>query len=109
MSDHERYCEDDSEKRAHHNAMERKRRDQLKESFASLSQILSDANPSHRVKGDGPRSQLGRAKILSTARDQIILNGKRIEAHRKDIEYLKKELVDLQAAVELKERHQKKK
>ncbi|GFU07777.1 protein max, partial [Nephila pilipes] len=42
MSEDERYIdnESDADKRAHHNALERKRRDHIKDSFSSLRDSL---------------------------------------------------------------------
>lgn len=83
MSDEERDVdiESDSEKRAHHNALERKRRDHIKESFHSLR----DSVPS--LSGE----KSSRAQILKQATDYIQFMGKKNGSIQQDIEDLRKQ------------------
>ncbi|XP_047480035.1 protein max-like isoform X3 [Penaeus chinensis] len=73
-----------AEKRAHHNALERKRRDHIKDSFCSLR----DSVPSlHGEKS----SQASRAQILKKAADYIEFMRQKNSAHQQDIDDLKKQ------------------
>lgn len=83
MSDEERDVdiESDSEKRAHHNALERKRRDHIKESFHSLR----DSVPA--LQGE----KVSRAQILKKAADYIQFMRKKNHGHQEDIDDLKKQ------------------
>ncbi|KAL1448733.1 hypothetical protein MTO96_028168 [Rhipicephalus appendiculatus] len=78
MSDEERDVdiESDADKRAHHNALERRRRDHIKFSFTSLR----DAVPS--LQGE---------KILKKAADYIQSMRRKNTAHLQDIEDLKRQ------------------
>ncbi|XP_076359304.1 protein max-like isoform X2 [Tachypleus tridentatus] len=73
--------ESDAEKRAHHNALERKRRDHIKDSFSSLR----DAVPELR----GEKSS--RAQILKKAADYIQFMRRRNSSHHQDIDDLKRQ------------------
>ena len=104
MSNHETYWEDDDARRTHHCEMERKRRDQMKESFTCLNEILAKETIQQRVKMDGTRTQIGRAKILIRARDYILSMEERNKTYRREIEALGREVSQLQAAVESTEK-----
>ncbi|XP_064484429.1 protein max-like isoform X3 [Ornithodoros turicata] len=88
-----------ADKRAHHNALERRRRDHIKYSFSSLR----DAVPSlqgekysaggrsvKRVDGSA-RAQASRAQILKKAADYIQTMRRKNTAHLQDIEDLKQQ------------------
>ncbi|XP_064484432.1 protein max-like isoform X5 [Ornithodoros turicata] len=83
MSDEERDVdiESDADKRAHHNALERRRRDHIKYSFSSLR----DAVPS--LQGE----KASRAQILKKAADYIQTMRRKNTAHLQDIEDLKQQ------------------
>ncbi|XP_066985320.1 protein max-like isoform X3 [Macrobrachium rosenbergii] len=70
-----------AEKRAHHNALERKRRDHIKDSFCSLR----DSVPS--LQGE----KASRAQILKKAADYIEFMRRKNSAHQQDIDDLKKQ------------------
>ncbi|XP_070378235.1 protein max-like isoform X4 [Dermacentor albipictus] len=71
----------DADKRAHHNALERRRRDHIKFSFTSLR----DAVPS--LQGE----KASRAQILKKAADYIQSMRRKNTAHLQDIEDLKRQ------------------
>jgi len=71
-----------AEKRAHHNALERKRRDHIKDSFSSLR----DSVPS--LNGEKVAS---RAQILKKAAEYIIFMRKKNTSHQQDIEDLRRQ------------------
>lgn len=71
-----------AEKRAHHNALERKRRDHIKDSFSSLR----DSVPS--LHGEKVAS---RAQILKKAAEYIQFMRRKNNAHQQDIEDLKRQ------------------
>lgn len=71
-----------AEKRAHHNALERKRRDHIKDSFSSLR----DSVPS--LHGEKVAS---RAQILKKAAEYIQFMRRKNSAHQQDIEDLKRQ------------------
>ncbi|XP_046366149.1 protein max-like isoform X10 [Haliotis rufescens] len=85
MSDEDRDVdvESDAEKRAHHNALERKRRDHIKESFHSLR----DSVPAL----EGEKVSVSRAQILKKAADYIQFMRRKNHSHQQDIEDLKKQ------------------
>ncbi|GAB1604596.1 protein max-like [Argonauta hians] len=85
MSDEDRDVdiESDAEKRAHHNALERKRRDHIKESFNGLR----DSVPTLQVE----KVTVSRAQILKKAADYIQFMRTKNYGHQKDIEDLKKQ------------------
>ncbi|ESO83519.1 hypothetical protein LOTGIDRAFT_133235 [Lottia gigantea] len=70
-----------TEKRAHHNALERKRRDHIKGSFHSLR----DSVPS--LQGE----KVSRAQVLKKASDYIQFMRKKNQGNQQDIEDLKKQ------------------
>ncbi|XP_043501043.1 protein max-like isoform X4 [Polistes fuscatus] len=84
MSDDDRDIdiESDAEKRAHHNALERKRRDHIKDSFSSLR----DSVPA--LQGEKVAS---RAQILKKAADYIQFMRRKNSAHQQDIDDLKRQ------------------
>ena len=82
------------DKRAHHNALERKRRDHIKESFTSLR----DAIPT--MQGD----KSSRAQILKKASEYIQTMRKKNSSHNKDIDELKKQNGHLEAQIRALER-----
>ncbi|KAG0424066.1 hypothetical protein HPB47_000185 [Ixodes persulcatus] len=86
MSDEERDVDiesdgEEADKRAHHNALERRRRDHIKYSFSSLR----DAVPS--LQGE----KASRAQILKKAADYIQTMRRKNTAHLQDIEDLKRQ------------------
>lgn len=76
-------------KRAHHNALERKRRDHIKDSFTSLR----DCVPA--LQGE----KSSRAQILKKASDYIDFMRKKIASHQADIEDLQKQNELLEAQI----------
>ncbi|XP_075221617.1 MYC associated factor X isoform X2 [Lycorma delicatula] len=83
MSDDDRDIDIESaEKRAHHNALERKRRDHIKDSFSSLR----DSVPA--LQGEKVAS---RAQILKKAADYIQFMRRKNSAHQQDIDDLKRQ------------------
>ncbi len=77
------------DKRAHHNALERKRRDHIKESFSGLR----DAIPT--MQGD----KSSRAQILKKASEYITHMRKRNTHHQREIDDLKTQNGHLEAQV----------
>jgi len=72
------------DKRAHHNALERKRRDHIKDSFTGLK----DAIPSLQARqGD----KCSRAQILKKASEYIAFMRRKNSSHSSDIEDLKRQ------------------
>lgn len=72
---------DDADKRAHHNALERKRRDHIKDSFCGLR----DSIPS--LQGE----KASRAQILNKATDYIQYMRRKNHTHQSDIDELKRQ------------------
>ncbi|KAK3921719.1 Protein max, partial [Frankliniella fusca] len=72
----------EAEKRAHHNALERKRRDHIKDSFSSLRDSVP-ALQNEKVAS--------RAQILKKASDYIQYMRRKNNAHQQDIEDLKRQ------------------
>ncbi|XP_052869990.1 protein max isoform X2 [Anopheles cruzii] len=83
MSDDDRDLdiESDAEKRAHHNALERKRRDHIKDSFTSLR----DSVPS--LQGE----KASRAQILKKAAEYIQFMRRKNNSHQQDIDDLRRQ------------------
>ncbi|XP_038073528.1 protein max-like [Patiria miniata] len=77
--------ESDAEKRAHHNALERKRRDHIKDSFNSLR----DAVPN--LEGE----KASRAQILNKATEYIEFMRRKNNSHQSDIDGLKRQNLQL--------------
>lgn len=78
-----------SDKRAHHNALERKRRDHIKESFIGLR----DAVPT--LQGD----KSSRAQILKKASEYISFMRRKTSAGSKEIEDLKRQNTHMEAQI----------
>ncbi|XP_019866013.1 protein max isoform X2 [Aethina tumida] len=78
-----------AEKRAHHNALERKRRDHIKDSFSSLR----DSVPS--LNGE----KASRAQILKKAAEYIVFMKKKNNSHQQDIDDLKRQNSLLEAQI----------
>ncbi|XP_045435636.1 protein max isoform X4 [Pipistrellus kuhlii] len=82
-----------ADKRAHHNALERKRRDHIKDSFHSLR----DSVPSLQ----GEKQQASRAQILDKATEYIQYMRRKNHTHQQDIDDLKRQnaLLEQQGAL----------
>jgi len=72
-----------AEKRAHHNALERKRRDHIKESFHGLRDSVPALN--------GEKGSASRAQILKQATDYIQFMTKKNGSHQTDIDSLRRQ------------------
>jgi len=68
-----------AEKRAHHNALERKRRDHIKDSFSSLRDCVPALNG----------EKASRAQILKKAADYIQIMRRKNHSHQQDIDDLR--------------------
>ncbi|XP_011643739.1 protein max isoform X1 [Pogonomyrmex barbatus] len=79
-----------AEKRAHHNALERKRRDHIKDSFSSLRDVVP------ALQGEKVAS---RAQILKKAADYIQFMRRKNTSHQQDIDDLKKQNSLLEAQI----------
>ncbi|XP_077394057.1 protein max-like isoform X1 [Festucalex cinctus] len=80
----------DADKRAHHNALERKRRDHIKDSFHGLR----DSVPSlqgEKVRANSSVKQASRAQILDKATEYIQYMRRKNHTHQQDIDDLKKQ------------------
>uniref|UniRef100_A0A8C8RG97 Protein max n=1 Tax=Pelusios castaneus TaxID=367368 RepID=A0A8C8RG97_9SAUR len=82
-----------ADKRAHHNALERKRRDHIKDSFHSLR----DSVPS--LQGE----KASRAQILDKATEYIQYMRRKNHTHQQDIDDLKRQNALLEQQGELSE------
>ncbi|XP_046571928.1 protein max-like isoform X6 [Haliotis rubra] len=82
------YLSQVAEKRAHHNALERKRRDHIKESFHSLRDSVP-ALEGEKVSAAAP--SVSRAQILKKAADYIQFMRRKNHSHQQDIDDLKKQ------------------
>ncbi|XP_014372019.1 protein max isoform X2 [Papilio machaon] len=71
-----------AEKRAHHNALERKRRDHIKDSFTSLRETVP------ALQGEKVAS---RAQILKKAAEYIQFMRRKNNSHQQDIDDLKRQ------------------
>ncbi|XP_063918750.1 protein max isoform X2 [Zophobas morio] len=78
-----------AEKRAHHNALERKRRDHIKDSFSSLRDSVPALNG----------EKASRAQILKKAAEYIVFMRKKNHSHQQDIEDLKRQNNLLEAQI----------
>ncbi|XP_067118317.1 protein max isoform X1 [Centruroides vittatus] len=76
-----------ADKRAHHNALERKRRDHIKDSFSSLR----DALPALQGEKVNAKKTASRAQILKKAAEYIQFMRRKNSAHQQDIDDLKKQ------------------
>lgn len=90
---------DGVDKRAHHNALERKRRDHIKDSFNGLK----DSIPS--MQGNEKMSRASsRAQILKKATEYIQFMRRKNVTHQEDIDDLKKQNVLLEQQIRALER-----
>nr|CAD7575141.1 unnamed protein product [Timema californicum] len=85
-----------AEKRAHHNALERKRRDHIKDSFSSLRESVPALQgekvvSSSKVRTPLPKGKVSRALILKKAADYIQFMRRKNSAHQQDIDDLKRQ------------------
>lgn len=85
-----------AEKRAHHNALERKRRDHIKDSFTSLR----DSVPSLQ----GEKVHASRAQILKKAAEYITFMRRKNQSHQQDIDDLKRQNNNLETQIRQLER-----
>uniref|UniRef100_Q07016-4 Isoform XMAX3 of Protein max n=1 Tax=Xenopus laevis TaxID=8355 RepID=Q07016-4 len=83
--------ESDADKRAHHNALERKRRDHIKDSFHGLR----DSVPS--LQGE----KASRAQILDKATEYIQYMRRKNHTHQQDIDDLKRQNALLEQQVQI--------
>eukprot|EP00088_Acartia_fossae_P043984 TRINITY_DN46584_c0_g1_i1.p1 TRINITY_DN46584_c0_g1~~TRINITY_DN46584_c0_g1_i1.p1 ORF type:complete len:153 (-),score=26.39 TRINITY_DN46584_c0_g1_i1:138-575(-) len=83
----------EDEKRAHHNALERKRRDHIKDSFTGLK----DSIPT--LQGD----KISRAQILKKATEYIVFMRRKNVSHGSDIDDLKKQNQHLENQIRILE------
>lgn len=79
----------DADKRAHHNALERKRRDHIKDSFHSLRDSVP-ALQGEKVRESSVK-QASRAQILDKATEYIQYMRRKNHTHQQDIDDLKKQ------------------
>ncbi|CAH2094480.1 unnamed protein product [Euphydryas editha] len=84
-----------AEKRAHHNALERKRRDHIKDSFTSLR----DSVPA--LQGEKVAS---RAQILKKAAEYIQFMRRKNNAHQQDIDDLRRQNSILETQIRVLEK-----
>ncbi|XP_066279845.1 protein max-like isoform X5 [Branchiostoma lanceolatum] len=95
MSDDERDLDVDSDadKRAHHNALERQRRDHIKNSFSSLRDAVPALQGEKDTAGQtaAKQKQASRAQILNKATDYIQYMRRKNQTHQQDIDDLKKQ------------------
>uniref|UniRef100_A0A4W6ESR9 Protein max n=1 Tax=Lates calcarifer TaxID=8187 RepID=A0A4W6ESR9_LATCA len=80
------HSDDKADKRAHHNALERKRRDHIKDSFHSLR----DSVPALQGEKNSVK-QASRAQILDKATEYIQYMRRKNHTHQQDIDDLKKQ------------------
>ncbi|KAG1671437.1 Protein max [Nymphon striatum] len=91
MNDDGRDAESDSgDKKAHHNALERRRRDHIKESFTTLRRSLPTIGRSEKAS---------RALILKKAADYIMKMSGKNDGHQIDIHDLREENQKLERQV----------
>ncbi|XP_014204132.1 protein max [Copidosoma floridanum] len=79
-----------AEKRAHHNALERRRRDHIKDSFSSLRDAVPLLSNEKAVS---------RAQILKKAAEYIQTMKRRNNSHQSDIENMKKQNARLEQQI----------
>lgn len=81
-----------AEKRAHHNALERKRRDHIKDSFNSLREsvpsLAGDKSVSLDTQGNQRQSKASRAQILRKAAEFIQFMRRKNQSHQSNIDDL---------------------
>ncbi|XP_077366097.1 protein max isoform X4 [Festucalex cinctus] len=87
----------DADKRAHHNALERKRRDHIKDSFHSLRDSVPALQGEKVGNSTGPHhnsqstKQASRAQILDKATEYIQYMRRKNHTHQQDIDDLKRQ------------------
>ncbi|XP_077443040.1 protein max isoform X9 [Stigmatopora argus] len=86
----------DADKRAHHNALERKRRDHIKDSFHSLRDSVpalqgEKVGSSTGVHHNSSTKQASRAQILDKATEYIQYMRRKNHTHQQDIDDLKRQ------------------
>ncbi|KAK7103384.1 protein max-like isoform X4 [Littorina saxatilis] len=84
-----------ADKRAHHNALERKRRDHIKDSFHSLRDSVPD------LQGE----KVSRAQILKRAAEYIQSMREKNTTHQKDIESMKKANEQIESQIRMLEKY----
>ncbi|MEQ2171036.1 hypothetical protein GOODEAATRI_006513, partial [Goodea atripinnis] len=83
-----------ADKRAHHNALERKRRDHIKDSFHSLRDsvpALQGEKVGKYLQGLGKEQMASRAQILDKATEYIQYMRRKNHTHQQDIDDLKRQ------------------
>ncbi|XP_076023243.1 protein max isoform X2 [Genypterus blacodes] len=83
-----------ADKRAHHNALERKRRDHIKDSFHSLRDsvpALQGEKVGDTRRTDQSTKQASRAQILDKATEYIQYMRRKNHTHQQDIDDLKRQ------------------
>ncbi|XP_016889284.1 protein max isoform X3 [Cynoglossus semilaevis] len=88
-----------ADKRAHHNALERKRRDHIKDSFHSLRDSVPSLQGEKQVSSQGQSvdtiqqstKQASRAQILDKATEYIQYMRRKNQTHQQDIDDLKRQ------------------
>ncbi|XP_066533677.1 protein max isoform X1 [Hoplias malabaricus] len=80
----------DADKRAHHNALERKRRDHIKDSFHSLRDSVP-ALQGEKFCSQQSVKQASRAQILDKATEYIQYMRRKNHTHQQDIDDLKRQ------------------
>merc|ERR1712212_735603 len=99
MAPSSRYDGESHDKRAHHNALERKRRDHIKDSFNGLK----DSIPS--MQGNEKMSRASsRAQILKRATEYIQFIRRKNTTHQEDIDDLKRQNSMLEQQIRTLER-----
>ncbi|XP_077477435.1 protein max-like isoform X1 [Stigmatopora argus] len=88
----------DADKRAHHNALERKRRDHIKDSFHGLRDSVP-ALQGEKVSQNSSVKQASRAQILDKATEYIQYMRRKNHSHQQDIDDLKKQNAVLEQQV----------
>ncbi|KAK7103386.1 protein max-like isoform X2 [Littorina saxatilis] len=86
---------ENADKRAHHNALERKRRDHIKDSFHSLRDSVPD------LQGE----KVSRAQILKRAAEYIQSMREKNTTHQKDIESMKKANEQIESQIRMLEKY----
>ncbi|XP_067337659.1 protein max isoform X6 [Channa argus] len=81
----------DADKRAHHNALERKRRDHIKDSFHSLRDSVPSLQGEKVGKAQSSTKQASRAQILDKATEYIQYMRRKNHTHQQDIDDLKRQ------------------
>ncbi|CAH2327770.1 max isoform X3 [Pelobates cultripes] len=83
--------ESDADKRAHHNALERKRRDHIKDSFHSLRDSVPSLQGEKTLVALSFPSKASRAQILDKATEYIQYMRRKNHTHQQDIDDLKRQ------------------